>query len=193
MKKTQEYRLSSRAFGLRELGKYLRHCFLGGCGSAFMNPVPAIYKTMNALKSVCIAVACFAISGCATSKQPIRATGDSSAYVTLIRIAANVDGSERFVFTSRNVRYEHKSWSRPTDVTFDGEPWADLDDSPRGWRDLSRHLDLPKAWIVKREGRDVVTLEQTAQGFDLYLSDSPNGSAHYAVTIAVPRRVELSR
>ena len=143
--------------------------------------------------SLCFALACFGISGCATCKKPIHTASDSSAYVTLIQISADVDGSGRFVFTPRDVRYEHKSWSRPTNVTFDGEPWAEIDHSPTDWRGLSRRLDLSRAWLVKREGRDVVTLEQTAQGFDLYLSDSPNGSAHYAVTIAVPRRVELSR
>jgi len=145
---------------------------------------------MKPLISVCIAAACFAVSGCATCKKPARPIGDLSGYVTLIRISAKVDGSERFIFTPRHVRWEHRFWSRPTDVTFDGEPWADLSHSPSGWQDLSRHLDLSKAWIVKRQGRDVVALEQTAEGFDLYFCDSPNGSAFYEVTIAVPRRVE---
>ena len=28
----------------------------------------------------------------------------------------------------------------------------------------------------------------TADGFDLYLCDSPNGAADYAITLAIPRR-----
>ena len=38
------------------------------------------------------------------------------------------------------------------------------------------------------EGRDVIALEHTPDGFDLYLSDSPNSGAEYDVTIAIPRR-----
>ena len=48
-------------------------------------------------------------------------------------------------------------------------------------------LDLTRARIANRDGRDVIALEETAGGFDLYLCDSPNGSANYEVTIAIPR------
>jgi len=142
--------------------------------------------------SIGIATACVALSGCVTYNKTTYATGDLSAYVTLIRISASVDGNDRFIFTPRDVRYEHKFWSRPNNVTFNGEPWTDLEHSPAGWSDLSRHLDLTRAWIVKRQGRDVAALERTAEGFDLYLCDSPNGYGYYDVTIAVPRRIEPS-
>ncbi|HUJ09238.1 MAG TPA: hypothetical protein VL171_04365 [Verrucomicrobiae bacterium] len=147
---------------------------------------------MKTLVFASLAVICFAMSGCTIYKDAIRTTDDSSAYVTLIRISATVDGSERFVFTPHSVCYEHKFWSRPTNVTFNGEPWTDLDHTPLSWPNLSRHLDLSRAWIVKRQGRDVIALEHTANGFDLYLCDSPNGSAYYEVIIAVPRRVAPS-
>ena len=70
----------------------------------------------------------------------------------------------------------------------DGEPWTKLDQTPAAWRDYSRRLDLSKARIVQRQGRDVIALEQTPDGFDLYLCDSPNGAADYDVTVAIPRR-----
>lgn len=146
---------------------------------------------MNPLTCVCIAVACFGLSGCATGKKSIHA-GDSLDRVTTIRISANVDGSGRFIFTPEDVRYEHKFWSPPSDVAFNGEPWTDLDQSPPGWRDLGRQLDLSRAQIVERRGRDVIALEQTENGFDLYLCDSPNGSEEYGVTIAIPRRGKAS-
>lgn len=111
-----------------------------------------------------------------------------AAQPKLLRITAMVDGSGRVIFTRDGVRYEHRHWEEPTDVTFDGEPWLDLSKTPPAWRDVVGHLDLTKAWIVKREGRDVIALEQTPDGFDLYLCDSPNGAAHYEVTIAIPRR-----
>ena len=106
----------------------------------------------------------------------------------LLCLTANVDGSGRFIFTRDNARYEHKHWSPPVDVTLNGESWSDLTHTPASWGEFCRGLDLSRARIVTRQGRDAVALEPTAAGFDLYLCDSPNGSADYAVTIAIPRR-----
>jgi hypothetical protein len=118
----------------------------------------------------------------------ITAEGPGLAPVKLLRISAMVDGSGRIIFARSGVRYEHKSWTPPTEVIFDGEPWTDLHGAPPAWRNGSRQLDLSKAWIVNRKGRDVIALEHTADGFDLYLCDAPNGSAPYEVIIAIPRR-----
>jgi len=112
----------------------------------------------------------------------------SAAKPKLLRIAAMVDGSGKFVFTRDGVHYENKNWAGPTHVTFDGELWEDLSQTPSAWQDIVKHLDLTKAWIVKRQGRDVIALELTPDGFDLYLCDSPNGADRYEVTIAIPRR-----
>ncbi len=73
-------------------------------------------------------------------------------------------------------------------MVFGGELWLDLTRTPPIWLETAAHLDLTKAWIVKRQGRDVIALEQTPDGFDLYLCDSPNGAADYEVVIAIPRR-----
>ena len=106
----------------------------------------------------------------------------------LLRIEGKVDGSGRIVFTHDSVRYQHRHWGRPTELRFDGEPWSRPDTTPPAWTDLRGRLDLTRAWIVERHGRDVIALERTADGFDLYLCDSPNGATRYAVTIAIPRR-----
>ncbi|MDB5385187.1 MAG: hypothetical protein JWM11_833, partial [Planctomycetaceae bacterium] len=106
----------------------------------------------------------------------------------IVRIAATVDGSGRIVFTRGKVFYEHKHWDLPSNVRFDGAPWSGLETTPAPWTDYGSQLDLTKAWVVKRQGRDLVALEHTPDGFDLYLSDSPDGSADYEVTIAIPRR-----
>ena len=106
----------------------------------------------------------------------------------LLRISARCDGSGRIIFTRGRVHYKHKHWARPTKVMFDGEPWRRLDRTPAPWRDFAARVDLTKAWIVSRKGRDVIALENTPDGFDLYLCDSPNGAADYTVTIAFPRR-----
>ena len=112
----------------------------------------------------------------------------AAAQPKLLRISARCDGSGRIVFTRDRVHYEHKHWGRPHYVLFDGEPWNKLDRTPTPWRDFSHRLDLTKASIVKRHGRDIIALESTPDGFHLYLSDSPNGAADYSVTIAIPRR-----
>ena len=106
----------------------------------------------------------------------------------LLRITATVDGSGKFVFTRDGVHYEHKNFDEPTDVKFDGEPWEDLSQTPPAWQKIVSHLDLTKARVVKRQGRDVIALELTPDGFDLYLCDSPDGADQYEVTIAIPRR-----
>ncbi len=153
------------------------------------------------MKSLAIAVVmiCFTLCGFASPKgadagyasdtgRPEAASDDSAdAPVQLLRFTANVDGSGRFIFTRRNARYEHMNWSPPTNVNLNGQPWTKLDQTPSEWRQFSRGLDLSRAWVVKREGRDVIALEQTPAGFDLYVADTPNGSADYSMTIAIPR------
>ena len=125
---------------------------------------------------------CLVFCGCATSKQTV-ASGPK-----VLRISANVDGSGRFVFTPERVRYEHRSWGQPTEVTFDEQPWLNLARTPSGWAAIGSQLDLRKASIVERKGRDTIALEHTPTGFDLYFSDAPNGSADYEVTVSIPRR-----
>lgn len=112
----------------------------------------------------------------------------TEAQPKLIKITATVDGSGRIVFTRQGVCYQHKTWGRPTNVTFGGEPWTNLSSTPPAWSEAAAHLDLSKAWIVKRKGRDTIALEPTPDGFDLYLCDAPNGSSAYEVTLAIPRR-----
>lgn len=154
---------------------------------------------MNKLRLSLILLLGLGLCGCAACKTR-GATSKSSAgkiavrlndapgVVKQLRISASVDGSGRIVFSRQEVRYEHKHWSPPWNVTLNGEPWNSLEQTPAGWRELSARLDLTKAWIISRNGRDVVALEQTPEGFDLYLDDSPNGAADYEITIAIPQR-----
>lgn len=112
-----------------------------------------------------------------------------AAQPKLLHLSAHCDGSGRIVFTREDVRYEHRHWAPLRKVLFDGEPWTNLRKTPVVWSDYGSRLDLTRAWVVDRKGRDVIALERTADGFDLYLSDSPNGGAEYSVTIAIPRRI----
>lgn len=125
---------------------------------------------------------CLIFCGCATNKHTV-ASGPKS-----LRITAHVDGSGRFVFTPQSVVYEHRSWGPPKEVTFDEKTWFDLASTPSGWATMGSQLDLRKASVVQRKGRDIIALEHTPTGFDLYFSDAPNGSADYEVTVSIPRR-----
>jgi hypothetical protein len=120
-------------------------------------------------------------------------TDDStSSNPKILKITATIDGSDRFIFAGTSVRLEHKFWDPPTNVVFDGKPWTDFSQPPAGWRHIATHLDLTKAHIVDRHGRDVIALEITRDGFDLYFDDSPNGADDYDVTISIPERDDAS-
>ena len=142
---------------------------------------------MNILKLSLLLAICLGVSSCAHCKRGCSAPVTPSE-IKLLRITAAVDGSGRIIFNGDSARYEHKFWTPLWNVTFDGQPWTELSTTPVGWATLSRELDLPAARIVNRTGRDVIALEPTAEGFDLYLNDTPNGADDYTVTIAIPKR-----
>lgn len=137
---------------------------------------------------------CVGISGCATGKNSggsSRCHKDSpTPPEKILKFTGTVDGSGRIVFTRETVRYEHKHWKEPWNLAFNGVAWSNLGENPPGWTDLSSELDLCRAHIIERTGRDVIALETTAEGFDLYLSDTPNGADEYAATIAIPFQKE---
>lgn len=132
-------------------------------------------------------------AGSSSSQSSSGGDGSSAAPVDpnpkLLRITATVDGSGRLAFTLEGGRYHRKYWDPPSDMTIDGVAWTDLSKPPPGWEALTEGLDLTRARIVKREGRDLIALELTDLGFDLYLCDTPNGAAAYEVTIAIPHRL----
>ena len=159
--------------------------------------VPSFQK----LRAVFVPVGIALVVGCAVScktatvatqhQEPVVSlsqmeSGTLTTSLKLLRISAMLDGSCRISFTHQGVRYEHKSWVKPTDVMFDGEPWKDLDQTPPVWEQYGAKLDLSRAYIAERKGRDVIALETTPDGFDLYLADAPQGAAPYSVAIMIP-------
>lgn len=148
---------------------------------------------MKALQRILLLAVCCTLAGCASNhvrhtehREHVRV---KSAFhnVRLLRITANVDGSGRMLFSPERVSYEHFNWQLPSDVTINGRPWPNLNESPADWPEFSRGLDLRQARVVSREGRDVIALEITPDGFAVYLCDSPNGAGPYEMTIAIPR------
>ena len=123
-----------------------------------------------------------------SATEPLDDAANVRAQPKLLRISGRIDGSGRIVFTRDRARYEHKHWGKPAKMRFDGEPWKSPERTPAAWGEIAGGLDLTRAWIVERKGRDVIALENTPDGFDLYLCDSPNGATDYAITLAIPRR-----
>jgi hypothetical protein len=105
-----------------------------------------------------------------------------------ITLSATIDGSDRFVFTPDNVWNEHGRWQPPQAVLFNNTPWEDLGQEPKGWQELAKDLNLRGASITTRQGRDLIVLETTAQGFDVCFGDTPMGAGRYTVTISIPRK-----
>jgi hypothetical protein len=73
-------------------------------------------------------------------------------------------------------------------VLFNGVPWPDLTQQPEGWPEFAAPLDLPRAVITARQSRDIIALESTAEGFDLYFADTQMGAGQYSVTVSIPRK-----
>jgi hypothetical protein len=130
------------------------------------------------------------LAGFVTQRPAVATVSNTSASrgAVTITISATVDGSERFIFTTNDVRNEHGQWQPPRNVMFNEEPWIDLNQSPPGWAELAAQLDLPRGNIIGRTGRDIITLETTAEGFDVYFADTQMGAGKYAVTISIPRK-----
>jgi hypothetical protein len=131
------------------------------------------------------AIACLVGLPSSRSRSPFARRFSGAVELTFI---ATIDGSERIIFTRDNVWNEHGQWSPPKEVFINGQPWKDLSQAPDGWAEFAAPLDLSKATILTRNGRDVIALEPTVEGFDLYIADTQTGAAKYSVTISIPRR-----
>lgn len=117
-----------------------------------------------------------------------RVASSGTEEVVELTMSGTFDGSDRFIFTPDNVVNEHGRWDVPRNVVLNGQPWPDLTQPPEGWADFATALDLQRARITAREGRDIVALEATADGFDLYIADTQMGAGKYSVTISIPRK-----
>ena len=105
-----------------------------------------------------------------------------------LTLSGTFDGSDRFIFTRDNVVNERGRWAAPKEVLFNGVPWTDLTQPPEGWLEFAAPLNLTHAVITARQSRDIIALESTAEGFDLYFADTQMGASQYSVTVSIPKR-----
>ncbi len=124
------------------------------------------------------------------SRPATRIAGDlAGPPAERVTLSATLDGSGKFVFTSGALHYEHFHWGRPQNVRIDDQAWIDLDTTPPRWIDVASRVSLQTVRIMERSGRDVICLEPTPHGFDVYVADSPNDRGEYSITLGFyPKR-----
>jgi len=99
-----------------------------------------------------------------------------------------IDGSDLVRITPAGARWENLHWGAPRGVVrLNGvawEPRADpllANDGPT--RFLPPGVDLSRARLVSRSGRDFAGIETGPEGLVLRFVDSPNGAAPYRVVV----------
>lgn len=112
----------------------------------------------------------------------------SSEELYNLEITFPVDGSGKLIFTGYDIIYENISGDPPKQGTFGGEAWEEMDKkSPARWSErLGRRVDLSRVKIVARSARDVLWLEHTTEGCEVYFADTPPGEATYKFTLQLP-------
>jgi hypothetical protein len=100
-----------------------------------------------------------------------------------------VDGSDRIVVTPGAARWENVHWGAPHgEVRLNGVPWTPRANAvlrnAGATRFLPAGVDLSRARLVERSGRDHGSLEVEPGRLILRFVDSPNGPAPYRMVVA---------
>ena len=111
----------------------------------------------------------------------VRAQSDAPKDEVTLTLEGTFDGQDNFDFIGNTIRFRHISFQKPTGVTVDGKPWADLSKP----FELDLAPDFAKAAIVEKQGRGAVDLIVNPDSFTLVIDDRDASSAPYKVTIAV--------
>jgi hypothetical protein len=124
----------------------------------------------------------------AVEKAARRAEGVPPRGVTLT-FDGPIDGSDRVVISATEAKWENVHWGTwREDVTLNGVVW-----NPRknpvlkndgAMRFLPPGVDLTKARVVERSGRDFAGIEIEGKKLVLRFVDSVNGIGHYRLVVA---------
>ena len=124
----------------------------------------------------------------ARSKSPPAHTSTPA----VLKIAAEIDGSDFLRITAGEARWEHKHWSGPANVTLNGVAWpveqTNVLQNGASNRFLPEGVDLSTARIISRKGRDLATLWAEDRGISVWFADNPNGSDNYELEINFGRQ-----
>jgi hypothetical protein len=105
-----------------------------------------------------------------------------------LRIAAQIDGSDRLKVTAREATWTHLAYAMPDAVKLNDIPW-DLSQTNvllnAGTNEfLPPGIDFSTARIVHREGRDVATMWAGNDAVWVSFADNPNGRDAYELEIS---------
>ena len=109
----------------------------------------------------------------------------------VLRIVADIDGSDQLHINRHSAHWKHLHWSWPSSVKLNGVAWNPRESNVlvnrNGTAFLPRKVDLRSAQIVSQSGRDTIILEHVDDGLVVHFGDSPNGRARYEVVIALDK------
>jgi hypothetical protein len=119
--------------------------------------------------------------------KPAEPPLDASTFV--LEVVADIDGSDELHITRDGLKWNHKQWDWPSNVTVNGKEWdphADMTWDTLGV-DVASGENGPVGWsrILSRAGRDTIAVEPDADGLIVYYADTPEGGDTYSVKIAL--------
>ena len=105
-----------------------------------------------------------------------------------LKIAAQIDGSDLLKITAREASWTHRFWACPSLVTLNDITWnvgrTNVLVNAETNRFLPAGVDFSSAKIVKRTGRDLVTLWADDDAIWVNFADNPNGADDYELEIS---------
>ena len=109
-----------------------------------------------------------------------------------LKIAAQIDGSDRLKITAQEATWTHLAWGVPTGVTLNGIAWEPAGNNilPNIGtnRFIPEGVDFSTARIIRRSGRDLATMWADADALWITFADNPNGPDQYELEILLDQR-----
>lgn len=122
---------------------------------------------------------------------PAQASSSYSSAKTVVKISAIIDGSDTVTFDGQKAEWRHGQWHPATNVKLNTQPW-DITSHPvlrNGTQSffLPPNIDFRSARLIKRSGRDLVSLWTTGTNLTMTFADNPNGATRYEAEIEFDR------
>jgi hypothetical protein len=105
----------------------------------------------------------------------------------VLDIKANIDGCDVLHLSQTGAKWEHRLFQWPSDVSVNGNAW-DITAQPTLSKTGLDDADFLSAKIVNRSGRDIIAMENSTRGLDIYFDDGPPGADAYEIQIAMNRK-----
>ena len=119
---------------------------------------------------------------------PPQAVRARATTVATLKIAAQIDGSDRLKLTAHAAVWTHQAWSPPARVKLNDVSWdvrqTNVLTNVGTNAYLPTDVDFSTAKIIRRQGRDLVTLWAERDAIWVSFADNPNGADDSEVEIS---------